>query len=92
MFEVKSTGHLYVIIASTQISTQWRSTSALEICQLTFVSLALLQENIINTVFYVVVFTVVLASLGLNPLAIFLSISGVVLGKTLFFMLWVAPI
>jgi hypothetical protein len=41
-----------------------------------------LQENIINIVFYVVVFTIVVASLGFDPLAIFLSISGVVLGKS----------
>lgn len=36
---------------------------------------------ILNVIFYAIVITVIMSQLGFNPLALFLSISGVILGK-----------
>jgi hypothetical protein len=37
-------------------------------------------ENIFNIIFYGIVITIIISRLGFDPLALFLSISGVVLG------------
>jgi hypothetical protein len=37
-------------------------------------------ENIFNIIFYAIVITIIISRLGFDPLALFLSISGVVLG------------